>query len=91
MEVVQYPQLDGIDGKERTDMAENKTIAEKWQEYEKRTGKPVRFFKAYPVIGRGAIIHDWTPHDEVERHFERARHISIWTKLRWLLGGYAWW
>jgi len=72
-------------------MAENKTIAEKWQEYEKRTGKPVRFFKAYPVIGRGAIIHDWTPHEEVERRFERARHISIWTKLRWLLGGYAWW
>ena len=43
------------------------------------------------VIGRGSIIHDWVPHDEVERRFERARHISIWTKLGWLLGGYAWW
>ena len=56
-------------------MARNKTIAEKWQEYEERTGKPVRFFKAYPAIGRGAIIHDWMPHEE--------KVISI---VIWLLG-----
>ena len=72
-------------------MAEKMTIAEKWQDYDERTGKPVRFFKAYPIIGRGSVVHDWIPHDEVERRFERARHISIWTKIRWLLGGYAWW
>ena len=28
-----------------------KTMAEKWLEYEERTGKPVRFFKAFPLIG----------------------------------------
>ena len=59
--------------------------------YDDRTGKPVRFFRAFPIIGRGSVIHDWVSHEEVERRFERARHISMWTKLRWLLGGYAWW
>jgi hypothetical protein len=67
------------------------TISEKWMEYERRTGKSVRFFKAFPLIGRGSVVHDWVPHDEVERRFNRARHISVWTKLRWLMGGYSWW
>ena len=68
-----------------------KTIAEKWREYETRTGQPVRFFKAFPLIGCGSVVHDWLSHEEVEMRFVRARHISAWQKLRWLMGGYAWW
>jgi len=68
-----------------------KTITEKRVDFERRTGSPVRFFKAYPLVGRGTVLHDWIPHEEVVRRFDNARRISVWTKLRWLLGGYAWW
>ncbi len=63
------------------------TLAEKRLDHEKRTGKAVRIYRAYPSIGRGSVIHDWISHDEVERRFEKALRISLWTRFKWWLGG----
>lgn len=66
------------------------TIAEKCAAYESRTGHRVSYVKAYPLIGRGSVIHDWIAHNEAVRRFNRARSISPLQKLSWLLGGVAW-
>jgi len=70
--------------------SEMKTIAEKRAEYELRTGVPVRSFQAYPLVGRGSVIHNWISHDDAERRFSRAGAISLFQKLYWLAGGALW-
>ncbi len=64
------------------------TIAEKRLDYENRMGRPVRFYRAYPLIGRGSVIHDWIPTDEVNRRFEKALKIPLLTRFKWWLGGH---
>lgn len=56
-------------------------------DYEKRTGKPVRVYRAYPLIGRGSVIHDWIPTEEVNRRFEAALKIPLLMRIKWWLGG----
>jgi len=60
-----------------------KTISQEWREYEARTGKKVSIEKAYPVIGRGTVVHDWIPHAEVEERFNRALRIPFFTRAKW--------
>lgn len=67
-----------------------KTIAEKRAEYELRTGSPVPSYRAYPVVGRGSVIHDWISHDDVEHRFSKANTIPFFQKIVWLLGGVLW-
>ena len=67
-----------------------KTIAELREDYRLAHGVPVDSYKAYPVIGRGTVIHDWIRHDDVEARFGAARVIPFWKKLGWLMGGRLW-
>ena len=39
-------------------------IWDAWRAYEKRTGKPFRFYRAYPLVGRGSVEHDPYTHEE---------------------------
>lgn len=66
-----------------------KTISEMRKEYELKTGRKVGSYKAYPLIGRGSVVHDWICHADVVRIFDRSVSISIFKKLRWLAGGRA--
>jgi len=68
-----------------------KTIAELRNEYEYGHGCRVRSYCAYPVIGRGTVVHDWISHEQANRAYSRARAIPVLTKLKWLLGGRLWW
>ena len=68
-----------------------KTIAELRSEYECSHGCRVRSYRAYPVIGRGTVVHDWISHEQADRAYSKARVISVLTKLKWLLGGRIWW
>lgn len=67
-----------------------KTIAEMREDYRARTGRCVRSYKAYPIVGRGSIVHDWVSHDDANRCLDRARSVGLFTRLAWLLGGLAW-
>lgn len=42
------------------------------RDYESRTGKPLRIYKAYPEIGRGGVDHDLLSREEVAKAFDRA-------------------
>ncbi len=55
------------------------------------SGRRVRFFKGWPLIGRGGVRHDLLTHEEVERRMDAAMHTSPLLKLRWLMGGRKWW
>ena len=68
-----------------------KTIAELRSEYERSHKCRVRSYRAYPVIGRGTVVHDWISHEQADRVYLKARVISVLTKLKWLLGGRLWW
>jgi len=63
-----------------------KPISELWAEWEERNGRPIKIYRAYPLIGRGSVVHDWIPHDEVEKRFAKALHISFFTRLKWFIG-----
>lgn len=55
------------------------------REEEKRSGQPVKIYSAYPLIGRGSVIHDLVSHEEVETRFEKALHLSAKYKIpRWV-------
>lgn len=58
-------------------------IWEKRREVEQATGRPIVYYSAYPTIGRGSIRHDFVSHEEVERRFERALHITPWQRIKW--------
>lgn len=51
------------------------------RDVEKRNGRAVRIYSAYPMIGRGSVIHELAPHHDVEKHFERALHVPFWKKV----------
>ena len=61
--------------------AELKGIGEVRRDYELRTGKPLRIYKAYPEIGRGGVDHDQPSHAEVERMFDRALNPSFFERI----------
>ncbi len=56
-------------------------IWEAWRDYERRTGRPVRFYKAFPYVGRGCVEHDQPSYAEVEKEFSKALGFSIWEKV----------
>lgn len=59
-----------------------KGIWEGWLDYEQRTGNAVRFYRAYPEIGRGGVEHDLPSHQQVEEEFLRVLKPSIWRRVR---------
>lgn len=58
-----------------------KGIWELRKEVEQRNGRPVKIYSAYPLIGRGSVIHELTPHSDVEKKFEKALHIPLWRRI----------
>jgi len=62
-------------------------ISELWADWEKRNKRSITIYRAYPLIGRGSIIHDWIPHAEVEKRFAKALHIPFFTRLKWFIEG----
>ena len=62
-------------------------IWDAWRAYEKRTGKPFRFYRAYPLIGRGSVEHDPYTHEECAAMFEKALHIPVLRRFRMWLDG----
>ena len=73
---------------------EQKSIVDVRRDYELRTGKPLRIYKAYPEIGRGGGDHDLPSHSEVERMFNHALKLTLFDRVRnffrgWRLTPYA--
>ena len=73
---------------------ELKSIVDVRRDYELRTGKPLRIYKAYPEIGRGGVDHDQLSHLEVERMFDHALNPTLLERLwnffrRWSFSPYA--
>lgn len=64
-----------------TNQPVTKSIWEGWLDYEKRTGRAVRFYRAYPEIGRGGIEHDLPAHSQVEAEFLRVLKPSVWRRI----------
>ena len=62
-------------------------IWDAWRSYEERTGKPFKFYRAYPLIGRGSVEHDpYTPR-ECETMFQKALRIPLWKRFLFWLDG----
>lgn len=51
------------------------------REEEKKIGHSIPIYSAYPLIGRGSVIHKMPSHEEVEKRFERALSFSIMEKI----------
>ncbi len=51
------------------------------REEEKKSGRPVQIYSAYPLIGRGSVIHELPSHKEVEARFEKALSFTLKQKL----------
>jgi len=62
-------------------------IWDAWRTYEKRTGKPFRFYRAYPLIGRGSVEHDPLTHEECETMFEKALRIPLLKRFQFWIDG----
>lgn len=78
MESVRFSPFDGMSATECREAIE-------------AAGGGVRYFKAWPLVGRGGVRHDLLSHAAVESRMDKALHTSSWLKLRWLLGGRRWW
>lgn len=61
--------------------AEQKSVTEVRRDYELRSGKPLRIYKAYPEIGRGGVDHNQPSHAEVERMFDHALNPTIFDRV----------
>lgn len=61
---------------------ELKSIVDVRRDYELRTGKPLRIYKAYPEIGCGGVDHDQPSHAEVERMFDHALNPTLFDRIR---------
>ena len=61
------------------------TISDKWDEWETSNGRPFAIYRAHPLIGRGSIVHNWVPHAEVEKRFDKALRIPFHTRAKWFL------
>lgn len=55
------------------------------RETEKRTGCPSTIYSAYPVIGRGSVVHDLVSSAEVEKRFRKALKVSFRQKVSFFL------
>lgn len=66
-------------------MKETAGIWELRRATEEQTGHPAEIYSAYPVVGRGSIIHDMAPHEEVEERFEKALRISFRKRLSFFI------
>ena len=49
-----------------------KSIDEERIDAERRLGRPISIYRAFPRIGRGFVRHDTISHDEIERLYQRA-------------------
>lgn len=58
-----------------------KTIFENRLQVEKKLGKSITIYSAYPLIGRGSVQHNMVSHEEVERRFQKALKVSFWQRL----------
>ena len=58
-----------------------------WRAYERRTGRPFRFYRAYPLIGRGSIEHDLYTHAECETLFDKSLRIPLVKRFQFWLDG----
>lgn len=67
---------------------ETKGVTDVRREYETRTGKPLRIYRAYPEIGRGGVDHDQPSHMEVEHMFDHALNPSIFERIANFLRGW---
>lgn len=56
-------------------------IWEMRRKVEKSTGRPVEIYSAYPLIGRGTILHDQILHSSVEKSFSAALSIPLWKRI----------
>jgi hypothetical protein len=49
------------------------TLSERRRDVERKKGRRMRFFSAFPFIGRGNVLRDCTvDHDTVERDLDKA-------------------
>ncbi|MBR4616658.1 MAG: hypothetical protein IKO55_13705 [Kiritimatiellae bacterium] len=62
-------------------------IWDAWRSYEKRAGKPFRFYRAYPLIGRGSVEHDPYTHEECERMLQTALRVPLLKRIQFWLDG----
>ncbi len=57
-----------------------KGIWELRRDVERKSGRPVEIYSAYPLIGRGSIHHNQIEHDTVERNFTAALSVPWWKR-----------
>lgn len=69
-------------------VAVKKGIDEVRREYESRSGKALRIYKAYPEIGRGGVDHDLPSHVDVERMFDSALNPPMFRRVANFLKGW---
>ena len=62
-------------------------IWDAWRAYEKHTGKPFRFYRACPLVGRGSVEHAPYMYEDCETIFNETRHISVLKRLKWWIDG----
>ena len=53
-------------------------------------GGRVRYYKAWPLIGRGGVRHDQVSHEDIERMLDRALNPSVWHRLSNFMRGIPW-
>lgn len=56
---------------------QTKNIWDTRREKEKNSGKPFVIYSAYPLIGRGTVLHETISHQEVEASFDKALRSSL--------------
>ena len=79
-----------INPKEKLQMycdREMQGIWDAWRAHERRTGRPFRFYRAYPLIGRGSVEHDPYTHEECETMFHKALRIPLIKRFQFWLDG----
>ncbi len=55
-----------------------------------RAGRRVRYFRAWPRIGRGGVRHDLASHDEIERMIDRGMNPSLLRRIANFMEGRPW-
>ena len=53
-------------------------------------GGRVRYYKAWPRIGRGGVRHDLATHEEIERMLDRGVNPPLWRRIANVLEGKPW-
>ena len=55
----------------------NKNIWDARREAERNSGKQFVIYSAYPLIGRGTVLHETISHQEIEASFDKALRTSL--------------